>query len=695
MKYTLFFLVIFCLSARDAFSQYLSVSQNKISKQNTESKISHNQFIKNLGQWDSRVLFMTKQKGLNAWLTRDGMIYDFYHENISQVNKITDNGRQDISRRSGHVIAMRYGNSGNVTASGTEKKDEYYNYFIGNDPTKWASDVPLFYEVKVENMYPGISYRYYFDGQGLRYDILLSPGADISMINMTYQGAEAVSINDNGDLVLKTSLGDVIQNQLFAYQETDGKRNGVRCSFVVKNDGKIGFDAEWKDRTKPLIIDPLVFSTFVGSSSLDQINDIAVDASGIVITGKTAGVNFPTTTGAYDISQNGNTDAFVAKLNPSGSGLVFSTFIGGSYNDEGDGVSIGTNGIIIMAGSSSSSDYPTTSGVYDHTFNHVSNLWYDCVISKFNANGNILSWSTFLGGSSDSNFSSKVSVDPQGKVTVLGYTYSNDFPVTTGSYDNTFNGSSDIFVTRLNNTGVSLIFSTFVGGSGSDIANKMVQDGSGNIYVCGMTNSSDFPVTLGTFDHTYNNGGDGFVFQLNYLGTSVGFATYIGGSGNDVCNGISLDGNNNIYVTGSTISSDFPVTTGAYSTSITSNLSNDAFVLKMNTSGTSLIYSTYIGGSNEDCGNIITVDASGNAIIAGYTASNDFPTESFSYDNSFNGAEDVFVSKINSSGSGILYSTFIGGVNNDIATGMIISGNSFIIAGNTYSPDYPRSEQFI
>ena len=299
-----------------------------------------------------------------------------------------------------------------------------------------------------------------------------------------------------------------------------------------------------------------------------------MDASGnVFVTGYTSSSDFPTTAGAYDATANGSHDAFVTKLNPTGAGLVYSTFLGGSSGGLGNGIAVDASGNAFVTGTA--------------------------FVTKLNPTGTGLVYSTFLGGSSG-DFGNGIAVDASGNAFVTGYTSSSNFPTTAGAYDATFNGGSDAFVTKLNPTGTGLVYSTFLGGSGSssssDSGSGIAVDASGNAFVTGYTSSSNFPTTAGAYDATANGGTDAFVTKLNPTGTGLVYSTFLGGSERDYGNGIAVDASGNAFVTGYTDSSNFPTTAGAYDA--TANGGSDAFVTKLNPTGTGLVYSTFLGGSS-------------------------------------------------------------------------------------------------
>ncbi len=385
----------------------------------------------------------------------------------------------------------------------------------------------------------------------------------------------------------------------------------------------------------------LVYGTFLGGSSYDGGFAIAVDAAGnAYMTGYTASSDFPTTSGAFDTGYNGNGDAFVTKMNPTGTGLVYSTFLGGSNYDWSQAIAVDAAGNAYVVGyNTASSNFPTTSGAFDTSYNGGN----DAFVTKVNSTGTGLVYSTFLGGSGNDEGHS-IAVDAAGNAYVMGYnTTSSNFPTTSGAFDTTLTGESDAFVTKLNPAGTGLVYSTFLGGGSYDYGFGLAVDATGNAYVTGATGSSDFLTTPGAFDTSYS-GGDAFVTKVNPAGTGLVYSTFLGGSGNDNGYAIVVNTAGNAYVTGYTASSDFPATPGAVDTGY--NGGNDAFVTKVNLAGTGLVYGTFLGGSGNDNGNAIAVDAAGNLYVTGATYSSDFPTTPGAIDTSYNGGSDVFVTRL-------------------------------------------------
>jgi hypothetical protein len=400
----------------------------------------------------------------------------------------------------------------------------------------------------------------------------------------------------------------------------------------------------------------VVYSTFLGGSGQDSGTGIAVDGSGnAYVTGysEDATTDYPTTTGAYDQSHNGGFDVVVTKLNATGTApLTYSTFLGGTLNDFASGIAVDGLGNAYLTGrtADATTDYPVTTGAYDESHNGNE----DAFVTKLNATGSAPTYSTFLGGLSADN-GHGIAVDGAGAAYVTGESSEASappFPTTTGAYSEENNGSADVFVTKMNVAGSALTYSTFIGGSGIDIAYGIALDGSGNAHVTGQTAdaTTDFPITTGAYDGSHNGNDDAFATKMNAAGTDLMYSTLLGGSGGDLAQAIAVDGAGTAYLTGflDAASTDFPTTSGALAES--ANGGEEAFVTKVNAAGTSLVYSTFLGGSATDFGKAIAVDGSGNTYVTGYTFDDttDFPTTAGAYDEAVDGL-DAFVAKLGES----------------------------------------------
>ncbi len=394
----------------------------------------------------------------------------------------------------------------------------------------------------------------------------------------------------------------------------------------------------------------LAFSTFIGGSSDDRTYAIAVDTAGATyLVGSSASSNFPATIGAYDTTYNGSVDAVVLKLNPTGTALIYSTYLGGSSTEVADGLAIDGAGAAYVAGYTASSNFPTTPGAFDTTWNG-GYPYSEAFVTKLNPDGNVLEYSTFLGGTSEDD-ANGIAVDSSGAAYVVGWTGSSNFPTTSGAFDTTFAGSHDIFVTKLDASGSSLIYSGLLGGNGDDQAQSVAIDESGAAYVTGQTNSSNFTVTPGAFDTSLSGTWDGFVTKVNPSGDALIYSTYLGGSNYDCETSgidrecvIAVDVSGVAYVAGRTFSADFPTTSNGFDTSY--NGYEDGFMVKLRPDGSGLAYGSFFGGTGADQTLAVAVSLAGAAYISGRTSSSDFPTSAGAFDTSYNGGTDAFVVKL-------------------------------------------------
>ncbi|MCX6149091.1 MAG: SBBP repeat-containing protein [Ignavibacteriales bacterium] len=712
VKKLLFLLALFCTVGN---------AQQLKNPQQTLNQTDKSFFIQNKGQWNPEVKYLARIGGMNAWITNSGVVYDYYRikKNFDETKTTKMNPRemQDYENKNtlvdGHVVRMQLVNAEKeVISVGNNQREGYYNYFISNDKSKWASYVPLYDNVEVKGIYKNIDVKYYYDNRMLRYDYIVKPGADVSRIIFKFDGQEGMNVNSKGELVLKTSIGEVTNGKLYAYQMEGETQKEVECTFEQREDGAIGLKATGYDANKELIIDPLVYSTFIGGSGDDQGYSIAIDVSGnAYITGAASSQNYPTTPGAYQTNFNGT--GYVTKLNSNGNGLVYSTFIGG--NSTFYSIAIDKGGNAFITGRNNSPDYPTTIGAFQTTYGGSVEeggiSQGDAVVTKLNTTGSGLIYSTYIGGSSN-EMAFSIAVDVEGNAYVTGTTNSKNYPTTSGAFQKSFGGgigdyfTGDGFVTKLNSTGSALVYSTFMGGSNNDHSYSIAVDAAGDAYITGQTYSSDYPTTPGVFQTTYVGGyntfGDAFVTKLNSIGSGLVYSTFIGDTGEDQGNSIAVDAGGNAYITGLTNSLNYPTTPGAYQTNFISTGGmqySSVFVTKINPTGSGLVYSTFIGGGGGgDQGYSIAIDGSGNSYITGVTSSTIFPTTSGAFQKSYGGRDvnyfggDAFITELNPTGNELIYSTYLGGHLNDYGNSIAIdaSGNAFI-TGSARSSNYPTT----
>lgn len=575
------------------------------------------------------------------------------------------------------------------------------HYFIGNDPTRWRSNVVHYAKVKYRQVYQGVDVVYYGNQRQIEYDLIVAPGADPKQIALRISGAQGLEIDRAGNLVLHTAGGDLVQHKPVIYQDIAGTRVTIDGRYELTSQHHVSFAIGRYDTTQPLVIDPvLAYATYLGGSNTEIVGDIAVDASGnAYVTGLTGSTNFPTTIGAFDTTfgggSDGPSDAFVSKLNPTGTALVYSTYLGGGPNtsvpgaqgnDRAFGIAVDSAGNAYVTGITGAVDFPTTGGAFQTTYGGFT----DAFVTKLNPGGSALVYSTFL-GSGSGEFATDIAVDASGNAYVLGETGSTTFPTTAGAFQRTLAGNSDAFVSKLNPAGAALVYSTYVGGTDTELVNGIAIDSAGNVYLSGSTTSLNFPVTAGVFQSTLTPGGfyDAFLTKLNTAGSALVYSTFLGGNDNEFLGGIAVDGSNNAYVTGQTRSANFPTTAGAVQT--VAGGQDDAFVTKFNALGTALLYSTLLGGSNNETAGKIAVDASGFAYITGATSSTNFPTVA-PIQPANGGVSDAFLAKITPSGSNLEYSTYLGGLNSDIGLAIAVDASgSVYLAGATLSSNFPTT----
>ncbi|MBK5115111.1 MAG: SBBP repeat-containing protein, partial [Candidatus Heimdallarchaeota archaeon] len=500
----------------------------------------------------------------------------------------------------------------------------------------------------------------------------------------------SVSCKGQEQLVIgKDSLKFLVSDGLFV---DDGlkvlqEHKEIDAKFVAKGSNTFGFQLSKYDENKPLVIDPLIYSTIIGDFRDDEAWSIALDGEGnAYVTGKTESIDFPTTPGAYNETYNGGEwDCFVFKLSADFSTLLYSTYVGGISHDGGSSIVLDNSGQVYVTGFTSSSDFPTTSDAYNRIFGGG----YDCFVFRLSSSGSSLSYSSFFGGIG-LDLGDSIALYNDNVVYVTGKAGSANFPTTVGAYNETFSGLfSDCFVFKLSADGVSLLYSTFVGGNGIDRVQSIAVDDEGNAYVTGYTSSSNFPTTLNAYNRTFGGVDDCFVFKLSTYGSTLLYSTFIGGNESEFGNSIALDNNGNAFVTGSTLSSNFPTTLNAYNR--TYGGEGDCFVFKLSADSSSLLYSTFVGGNSSDGGYSIALDSEWNAHVTGYTSSSNFPTTLGAYDETYDDGGCI-VFKLSADGSSLLYSTRIGGTDHENGESIALDseGNAYV-TGYTSSNDFPTT----
>jgi hypothetical protein len=656
-------------------------------------------FEANQGQTDPKVKFLSRGRGYTMFLTSRAETALVLRKPSPKRDSLHAAGlrfaaaRPEAQPDTPPVVVRMKLDGANATphVDGLEELPGKANYFIGNDPAKWRTNVPTYARVKYHAVYPGVDLVYYGNQQQLEHDFVVTPGASPSAITLGFEGAEKLSLDAQGDLVLATKNGEVQLQKPVCYQlETNGAREETAGSYVLKGKNQVGFEIAAYDASKPLVIDPvLVYSTYLGGSNIDEGVGIAVDSVGnAYVTGLAISTNFPTTGGAFQTTLGGGQDAFVTKLDPTGSGLVYSTYLGGSTSDSGLDIAVDSAGSAYVSGSTISADFPTTVGAFQTTYRGNQ----DAFVTKLNPTGSALAYSTYLGGTGVDFFAYGIAVDSIGNAYVTGDTQSTDFPTTLGAFQTTSGGNQDAFVTKLNALGTLLLYSTYLGGTGFESGNGIAVDSADSAYVIGRTTSTDFPTTSGAFQMAFGGVVDAFVTKLNVAGSALVYSTYLGGSSDfEEGEGIAVDSIGNAYVTGETASNNFPTTGGAFQTTYGGGY-EDAFVTKLNASGSAPVYSTYLGGSGNDQGFGIRLDSAGSAYVTGGTDSTNFPVTSGALQMTSSGGFDAYMTKLNPAGSGLVYSTYLGGSGFDRGDGIAVdSAGSAYMTGETTSNNFPTT----
>lgn len=628
-------------------------------------------FEANSGQVDPAVRFLSRGRGYTLFLTSSAAVL-----------------RLSGPRHEATVVRMQLaGGKKTPHIAGLDPLATKSNYLLGNDPSRWRIGVPHYARVRYEAVYPGIDLIYHGSPR-LEYDFLLAPGADPQQIRLDFSGVDAVTIGARGELVLRTAQGDFVQPPPVVYQEAGRERQQVEGRYVVQG-ARVSFAIGRYDRRRPLMIDPvLVYSSFLGGGKEDSGCGIAVDGAGnAYISTRTDSLTFPgVNAGSIQPANANGNDVVVTKINSRGTAIIYSTFLGGNSDDDVAGIAVDQEGNAYMTGWTFST---TFSGVNAGSIQPSHNGpvgFVDGFVIKINASGTAIAYATFLGGFFGDR-GEAIAVDNTGNAIVTGETNSGDFPGQSHP-----SGTLDVFVTKINPAGTAIVYSAFLGGSDWDEGHGIAVDASGSVYVTGFTFSPNFSgVGAGSIQPTHGGGGyEAFVSKINSTGTATVYSTFLGGAGADIGSGIAVDAAGNAYVTGTTSSALFP---GVGIGSIQSSLGGDvdAFVTKINPSGSTIVYSTFLGGISDDSGNSIAVDGTGGAFVAGTTWSSVFPgIDDRSIQPVIGGQSDAFVARLNPAGTAIDSATFIGGRGGDSGLGLAIDkrGGAYV-TGQTNSDNFP------
>jgi len=650
-------------------------------------------FIPNEGQVNEKALFYAKASRYTLWMTEEGLVFDSIKrtkkkENESRSSHPKDRNNPEDFTCERDISRLIFLNSKkNSEVIPTDRTEHKVNYFIGKDRSKWRTNIQTSRAVLYKELYRNIDLRVYGIDKQIEYDFIVKPGGEISDISFEYKDIEHTEIDKCGNLLIETKFVILEHAKPECYQVIEGERISVEAEFKRIKTNTYGFKVEEYNRNYELIIDPLVllYSTYLGGSNLDFGWAIAVDSEGAAyVTGYTWSTDFPTHN-AYQGSMPGLYNIFITKVNSSGDALVYSTYLGGSGDDYACGIAVDSQGAAYVTGRTTCADFPTQNPIQGTYGGEL-----DVFITKINSSGDALVYSTYL-GDSDRDYGYDIKVDSQSAAYVTGETWSADFPTQNPIYLN--QGGIDAFITKVNSSGSALVYSTYLGGSGLDYGLGIAVDTQGAAYVSGYTESTDFP-TLNPIQGTNAGFSDIFITKVNSSGSALVYSTYLGGSDDDSAVGpekdwggsIAVDSEGAAYVTGETLSVDFPTQNPIQGTNAGGK---DVFITKVNSSGSALVYSTYLGGSEKDWGDDIAVDAQGAAYVTGGTWSVDFPTQS-PFQETYPGGGEVFITKINSSGDAHVYSSFLGGSNTDDGWSIAVdSDGATYVTGETDSTDFP------
>jgi hypothetical protein len=665
-------------------------------------------FEANKGQFDKSVRFSARTGGYRVFVTDHETVFTLQGEAKTDSDK-SEPGGPVLTKA---TVQMKFlGVSTPKRIQGQKQQDHRTNYLIGNDPHHYITDVQNFAQVRIDEIWPGIDVIYYGNQSNLEFDFIISPAADTSRIGLEFSGAQRLEIDSEGNLVIHTVAGELLQHRPLIYQQFGGHKQQINGRYILHGENQVGLEVAAYDRSIPLVIDPVMsYSTFLGGKNRDSGNAIIVDNAGnAYVAGSTYSSKFPLQ-GAYD-SHLGHSDkdVFVSKINAAGTALLYSTFIGGGNGlDEATGIALDSQGNAYVTGITTDTDFPTSATAYQNASSSAGNAF----ALKLGSMGDSLIYSTYLLNVS----SPRIAVDNAGNAYIAGQA-STGFATTPGAFQTSIQTSTGTapFALKLDPTGSNALYSTVIGGSNTDTANGMALDSDGSVYVVGMTNSQDFPLLnamQSTIKGTYS---DGFVTKINPAGSGLVYSTLIGGALDDSVNAISLDQFGNAYIAGETYSADFPVRNAFQPIKSGHLLTNaslgNAFVAKFPPEGQSLIYSSFLGGEicktscylsmfgvpmprdqyNGDVAYGITVDSQGHAFVTGLARTYSFPrSDSLLSAKQMDSEDSLFVTKVSMSGTALVYSSLVytGPDSNDNA------GRSIAVdfAGNAYVTKSAQSD---
>ncbi|MFN7929481.1 MAG: SBBP repeat-containing protein [Blastocatellia bacterium] len=658
-------------------------------------------FEKNQGQYPTALQFAARGKGFQVGITANEMVLCF----AAASSHAPTSTPEDHRTRSLRTLRLQLQQAQAAPVlEGVNPLAARTNYFRGKNAAQWHTEIQNYEQVRARNVYPGINLVYYGTPAQLEYDFEVAPGADPQRIAIALHGAERLRLSQEGDLVIKVGSAELRHKKPVAYQLINGTRHEVEARYQVSRHHTIRFQLGHYDATQPLVIDPvLIYSTLLGGSFQEGATLIRTDAAGnLYVLGDTQSADFPVANAAqpnkseaptpWCATSGGCGDVFISKFDPTGRQLLFSTYLGGTFVENGLGMAVDSQGNVYVTGTTYSGDFPTTPGCFQSDRKGSYFVGQDVFVTKLSASGSVLVYSTYLGGS-DNDRAFNLAIDAQGNAYIAGRTDSRDFPTKNPlrSYQED-NGGRDGFVAKLNAWGTELIYSTYLGGDDVDQCNDIKVDADGNAYVTGSTASDDFPTTFGAYQSEWAGSDDVFVCKINPTGSAFVFSTLVGGAGGDIATSLALDAKGNVYVVGYSGSFDgdftFPLVNPLQKESVYYpgyDDATDVIVFELNATGTDLLYATYLGGAGrDDSYGAFVVDEKGRIYLSGNTESLDFPVTPDAIQPVFGGGfQDAFVSILDPSQPGIkalVYSSYLGGSGRDLGQSVALDpqGNLYV-----------------
>ncbi len=647
-------------------------------------------FVANNGQEDSRALFTTSLKNQRIFFSSDRITLvelEAIEESIPEPEDFPAPITEPNEPRNGVALEFSFTNANaSLAPEGISQLPGHHHFYRGNDSTKWNHSVPHYKELRYPGVWDGVDLELSGGKDGLKMNWLLDTPDRVSSIRLHWSGADSLEIDSTGNLLVHHALGTLTDLAPIAYQEIEGERKPVDCVYRLYGGFDFGFELTGTYlENLPLIIDPiLAYTTYLGGSLTDECRGIAVDTQGCAhVVGDTTSINFPVTPGAFQTTNAGLSDVFVTKFSSDGSSLIYSTYLGGSGSDLGYAIALDTQGCSYVTGQTASANFPITPGAFQTTAGGI-------FVTKLAADGESLIYSTFLGDSGGIGYG--IAVDSQGCAYITGR--SSSIPTTPGAFQTILPSEAGIigFVTKFSVDGNSLIYSTYLGGNGNGNFVDITLDAYNYVYVTGITNAADFPVTSGAFQTapiSLASTPSVTVSKLNIDGSALVYSTYLSGSGNDLPRAITVDNKGCALVTGRTASSDFPVTPNAFQTTYGGG-NDDVFLTKLSPGGNSLIGSTFLGGDLHDDGFSVALDEYGHAYVTGHTQSSNFPITPNVISSALEGTSDAFISIFSSDLTNLIVSYYLGGSGGETGQGIALGPEgAMYTAGLTSSADFP------